>query len=170
MSFSEDMDLTPKTPLSTTTSSFDTKTKKISKKLKKSDIEPKKSSVKPTKKKRIAWSSSEDEQLLHLYSVYGPKWARIAKEMKDRKGKQVRDRYLNVLVENIKKDPWTEEEDRVILFMLERYGPLWCRIAETLKGRTEMQVKNRYNLHLKKKHGIISPSDGVNSQITGLIR
>jgi len=109
-----------------------------------------KATLKKNGKKRIAWSSSEDERLLELFGIYGPKWAQIASKMEDRTGKQVRDRYLNVLVSSINKAPFTEEEDRVILDMLEEIGNQWCRIAESLDRRTENQVKNRFHMYLKK--------------------
>jgi len=111
----------------------------------------------PSPRKRNPWTSSEDEELKRLYGIYGPKWAKIARNMEDRSGKQVRDRYLSALVENIKRDSWTDEEDKAIITMLEKYGPQWCRIAEFLEGRTEMQVKNRYYKSLKIKKGIRSP-------------
>ena len=51
----------------------------------------------------------------------------------------------------VNKTPWTEEEDQVILDLFNKIGPLWCRISEALDRRTEMQVKNRFKLFLKKK-------------------
>jgi len=116
-----------------------------------------KNSSMPSPRRRNPWTSSEDEELKRLYEIYGPKWAKIARNMEDRSGKQVRDRYLSALVENIKRDSWTDEEDQMIVTMLEKYGPQWCRIAEYLEGRTEMQVKNRYYKSLKIKKGIRSP-------------
>jgi len=73
--------------------------------------------------------------------------------MGNRTGKQVRDRYLNVLVSDINKSSWTEEEDSVIMEMLEKIGSQWCKISDCLQGRTEMQVKNRYYTYLKKMRG-----------------
>ena len=114
---------------------------------------PAKTAQKSSKKsdsnrKRNLWTASEDEQLLHFMSVYGTQWAKIASHISNRTGKQVRDRYLSALVSNINRNPWTEEEDRTILRMLEEMGPQWCRIAETLENRTDIQVKNRYNTFL----------------------
>ena len=104
-------------------------------------------------RKRNLWSSTEDEQLLYYFEIYGTQWSRIASHIPNRKGKQVRDRYLSALAANINRNPWTEEEDRAILRMLEEMGPQWCRIAEALDNRTDAQVKNRYHIYLK-KHGI----------------
>jgi len=102
---------------------------------------------------RKAWTSSEDQKLLQLFSEYGTSWAKIASEIPNRNGKQVRDRYLSVLVSDIKKDPWTEEEDRVILEMFDKLGAQWREISDHLEGRAEIQVKNRYYSFLKKQEG-----------------
>jgi len=127
--------------------------KKISKETAQSRRRNASGTASPTPRKRSVWSSSEDEQLLDLFNAHGPRWAKIASFMENRTRKQVRDRYLNVLVSNINKAPWTEEEDRVIMNMLKKIGAQWCRISEALNGRTEMQVKNRYYIYLKKYGG-----------------
>ncbi len=64
----------------------------------------KKSSSK-SRQTRKAWSVEEDKKLLKLYSEYGNSWSKIASKIKDRNGKQVRDRYLNVLVSDINLSP-----------------------------------------------------------------
>jgi len=102
-------------------------------------------------KKRIPWTPAEDEELKRLYNEYGAKWAKIASLMIDRTGKQARDRYLHVLVPNISKAPWTDEEDKIILMMVETIGAQWKKISESLQGRTELQAKNRYYTFLKKR-------------------
>jgi len=124
--------------------------KKIQKKPAKTRPIPKASKKSDSNRKRNLWTVTEDEQLLHFMSVYGSQWAKIASHIPNRTGKQVRDRYLSALVSNINRNAWTEEEDRTILRMLEEMGPQWCRIAEALDNRTDIQVKNRYNTYLKK--------------------
>jgi len=104
------------------------------------------------KKRRNPWTHSEDQKLLHLFNIYGAQWAKIAASMGERNGKQVRDRYMSVLIENINKGPWTEEEDRIILELYEKIGAQWSRISDHLQRRTETQVKNRFHSHLKRRH------------------
>jgi len=122
------------------------KSKKISKEANRS---PKDQSDKP-KKSRNSWSQDEDAKLLSLIESCGKRWAEIARLMTGRTGKQVRDRYLNVLTPNINKGTWTQIEDQMIMAMYGQMGPQWCRISEHLDGRTEAQVKNRYYTFLKK--------------------
>jgi len=100
--------------------------------------------------KRSTWTTVEDEKIREFYGIYGPKWTKISENIPNRNGKQVRDRYLNVLASNIKKAGWTVEEDRFILKMMKEIGPQWRKISKSMEGRTEMQVKNRYYTYLKK--------------------
>jgi len=111
------------------------------------------SSQKSGLRTRNSWTEAEDEQVLELIKVHGPKWTKIALIMGGRTGKQVRDRYLNVLTPHINKASWTQEEDKMIMAMYQQYGAQWRRISEYLKGRTETQVKNRYYTNLKKRAG-----------------
>jgi len=102
------------------------------------------------KKTRMSWSPNEDALLLSLIEKYGKRWAQLAHLMGGRTGKQVRDRYLNVLVPNINRGKWTDEEDKSVWTLYKEIGPQWCKIAARLDGRTEAQVKNRFYTFLKK--------------------
>jgi len=120
------------------------------------------SSKKSTKKgKRSSWSSAEDNKLMELMETYGKKWSKIAALMEGRTGKQVRDRYVNVLMPDINRTGWEESEDQLILSTYQQIGPKWSKIAENLQGRTEGQVKNRFYSFLKKKFGKIE--EGITS-------
>ena len=53
---------------------------------------------------------------MRLVAQYGPKrWSLIASNLPGRTGKQCRERWHNQLDPNIKKECWTDEEDRVLL-------------------------------------------------------
>jgi len=103
-------------------------------------------------KKRQLWRPEEDAMVMGLIQKYGQKWRIIAKFMENRTGKQIRDRYLNILMPDINKSSCTNTEDELILSLYEAYGPRWCQIAQVLKGRTESQVKNRFQTHLKGRY------------------
>ena len=49
------------------------------------------------------WKKEEDNLILSLIEKYGTSWSKISKIIKTRNGKQIRDRYLNVLCPNINK-------------------------------------------------------------------
>lgn len=101
--------------------------------------------------KKDAWRPDEDAQLISLHAKYGPKWAQIASVMENRTGKQIRDRYLNMLRPDINHDDWTPEEEKLFAELCEQYGNKWCKIASFLPGRTENQVKNKYYWERKRK-------------------
>ncbi|XP_020208100.1 chitinase-like protein PB1E7.04c isoform X2 [Cajanus cajan] len=61
-------------------------------------------------------SKSEDACLIELVKKYGIKrWSIISKYLPGRIGKQCRERWNNHLDPTIKKDAWTEEEEKYLL-------------------------------------------------------
>ena len=69
-----------------------------------------------------AWDKDEDNKLLSLYEKYGKNWAAISKEMPQRTGKQIRDRFLNSLDTKFERGKFTEEEDQTIInVVLQKY-------------------------------------------------
>ena len=90
------------------------------------------------------FSREEDLKLISLYKIYGKKWNLIAKEMKNRTGKQVRDRFLNSLAPGVNKKKFTIEEDKKIIKYYKIYGKSWSTIAKYINGRTGDMIKNRF--------------------------
>lgn len=98
------------------------------------------------------WSAEEDATLRRLVRERGAKgWREIAAAIPKRTGKQVRERWINQLSPGVKGGGWTEEEDRMVVFLQGRYGNKWSIIAKSLDGRTDNHVKNRYNSTLRRK-------------------
>ncbi|KAM3140098.1 hypothetical protein pb186bvf_007898 [Paramecium bursaria] len=100
--------------------------------------------ISPSEKKRFNWTKEEDEQVIKLHKVLGPKWKDISKHFNNRKYRNVRSRYLNILIPDLNKNPFTEEEDLQIITKYSQIGSRWARIAEGLHKRTDNQVKNRF--------------------------
>lgn len=63
-----------------------------------------------------AWSKEEDDRLIELVNIHGPKkWSTIAQELAGRIGKQCRERWHNHLNPAINKEAWTHEEELTLL-------------------------------------------------------
>ncbi|CAL5214671.1 unnamed protein product [Lathyrus oleraceus] len=100
-----------------------------------------------------AWSKEEDERLIKYIKSHGegcwrslPKAAGLA-----RCGKSCRLRWINYLRPDLKRGNFTREEDELIIRLHNEVGNKWSQIAQQLKGRTDNEIKNYWNTHIKRK-------------------
>ena len=107
--------------------------------------------------KKKPFTLQEDQVLLSLVTSIGEKnWASISTIMKqmnfDRNGRQCRDRYYHYLDPKINNDNvWTPEEEELLLKTVEQNGKKWKWMEKIFPGRTEVSLRNRYHLILRKK-------------------
>lgn len=94
----------------------------------------------------------------NLYSFYSTKeWTVIAKMLKQkfnikkRSAKQCRERWHNHLDPNIRKDPISNDEERLIFEYHKVHGNKWAKIASELNGRTDNQIKNQFYSTLRRQ-------------------
>jgi hypothetical protein len=97
-----------------------------------------------------SWSKEEDSKILELVSMHGKCWSRISKILKTRNGKQIRDRFINVLDPGIKKGRFTDEEDKKLIRLFMQHGPKWATISKYFDDRTADMIKNRFHSSIKK--------------------
>lgn len=107
------------------------------------------------------WSPEEDHLLFELVKTHGTEnWTVIAQTLQGRIGKQCRERWYNHLDPNIKKEPFSIEEENLMLAAHERIGNKWSEIAMVLPGRTDNQVKNHFHSYMyHKEKGTLDTRD-----------
>lgn len=71
--------------------------------------------------------------------------------MRDRVGKQCRERWHNHLNPEIKKFEWTEKEEWILYIAHQLFGNRWADISIYIPGRTDNTIKNHWNSSMRKK-------------------
>nr|QIG55712.1 MYB transcription factor [Paeonia suffruticosa] len=100
-----------------------------------------------------AWSKEEDERLINYIKTHGEGcWRSLPKSAGLlRCGKSCRLRWINYLRPDLKRGNFTEEEDELIINLHGLLGNKWSLIAARLPGRTDNEIKNYWNTHIKRK-------------------
>ncbi|KAE8667348.1 Transcription repressor MYB4 [Hibiscus syriacus] len=100
-----------------------------------------------------AWTKEEDDRLIAYIRAHGegcwrslPKAAGLL-----RCGKSCRLRWINYLRPDLKRGNFTEEEDELIIKLHSLLGNKWSLIAGRLPGRTDNEIKNYWNTHIRRK-------------------
>ncbi|XP_028756404.1 transcription factor MYB41-like [Neltuma alba] len=103
--------------------------------------------------KKGAWTPEEDELLVQYIKKHGcGSWRTLPKNAGLlRCGKSCRLRWINYLRPDIKRGPFTSEEEGKIIQLHGMLGNRWAAIASHLPGRTDNEIKNYWNTHLKKR-------------------
>ncbi|CAI5516684.1 unnamed protein product [Closterium sp. Naga37s-1] len=105
------------------------------------------------------WLPEEDGVLMEYVRCHGPRnWGALrARGLLRRSGKSCRLRWVNQLKPGLQRyggkgcKRFSEAEASVVLALQRAVGNKWAHIARHLPGRTDNDVKNFWNLHLKRQ-------------------
>ncbi|KAM7510038.1 hypothetical protein LguiB_008913 [Lonicera macranthoides] len=103
--------------------------------------------------KKGPWTPEEDITLVSYVQEHGPgNWRAVPTNTGlKRCSKSCRLRWTNYLRPGIKRGDFTDDEEKMIIQLQSLLGNKWAAIASYLPERTDNDIKNHWNTHLKKK-------------------
>lgn len=103
--------------------------------------------------KKGPWTTEEDEKLASYIKENGHgSWRALPKKAGLlRCGKSCRLRWTNYLRPDIKRGEFSAAEEQTIIQLHALLGNRWSAIATHLPKRTDNEIKNHWNTHLKKR-------------------
>ncbi|CAI0549185.1 unnamed protein product [Linum tenue] len=103
--------------------------------------------------KKGPWTPEEDIMLVSCIQDHGPaNWRSVPTNTGLlRCSKSCRLRWTNYLRPGIKRGNFTPQEEKMIIHLQALLGNRWAAIASYLPQRTDNDIKNYWNTHLKKK-------------------
>ncbi|KAK2351938.1 myb-related protein [Trifolium repens] len=116
--------------------------------------------------KKGPWTPEEDIILVTYIQEHGPgNWRAVpTKTGLSRCSKSCRLRWTNYLRPGIKRGNFTEQEEKMIIHLQDLLGNRWAAIASYLPQRTDNDIKNYWNTHLKKKLKKMQAGNNNNSE------
>lgn len=106
-------------------------------------------------KKRKYFTEEEDQLLIAAAISYNQSsWNTISQCIPGKTSKQCRDRWMNYLRPSLKFDPWTNQEDSLLISLVNIHGTHWTKMKQYFPGRSTNSIKNRWYWLIKNKVGI----------------
>ncbi|XP_031252825.1 transcription factor MYB20-like [Pistacia vera] len=103
--------------------------------------------------KKGPWTAEEDKKLINFILTNGQCCWRAVPKLAGllRCGKSCRLRWINYLRPDLKRGLLSEYEEQMVIDLHAQLGNRWSKIASHLPGRTDNEIKNHWNTHIKKK-------------------
>ncbi|XP_062233143.1 MYB-like transcription factor ODO1 [Phragmites australis] len=103
--------------------------------------------------KKGPWTAEEDQKLVGFLVSHGHCCWRVVPKLAGllRCGKSCRLRWTNYLRPDLKRGLLSDEEEKLVIDLHAQLGNRWSKIAARLPGRTDNEIKNHWNTHIRKK-------------------
>ncbi|OEL33209.1 Protein ODORANT1 [Dichanthelium oligosanthes] len=103
--------------------------------------------------KKGPWTAEEDHKLVSFLLNNGQCCWRAVPKLAGllRCGKSCRLRWTNYLRPDLKRGLLSEQDEKTVIDLHAQLGNRWSKIASHLPGRTDNEIKNHWNTHIKKK-------------------
>ncbi|RKP37962.1 Homeodomain-like protein, partial [Dimargaris cristalligena] len=89
--------------------------------------------------RRGRWTPAEDRALIAAVEIFGPtQWRQVQLYVSSRTDVQCRERYMNTLNPDVNQGPWTPQEDRALIRVVQDIGlGKWSQVATRMDNRTD---------------------------------
>ncbi|KAH0788933.1 Myb-like DNA-binding domain containing protein [Histomonas meleagridis] len=84
--------------------------------------------------------------------------------MGTRNPRQCRERWNNYVNPDLRKDPWTPEEDKILEEKYAEIGPKWNKLARFLSNRSDNSIRNRWMMISRHRSITSNPKKQIKSQ------
>lgn len=119
------------------------------------------------------WTEEQDNALCNIVKLYGThEWATVAEQINckflnaPKTSKQCRSRWQDHLSAENAKEPWSEKEEFLMILAHKQHKNHWAVIAESLKGRNNNSIKNRfYSIFRRVKNKIMKNDHSYTSKL-----
>ncbi|KAF8723675.1 hypothetical protein HU200_021637 [Digitaria exilis] len=103
--------------------------------------------------KKGPWTAEEDQKLVGFLLTHGHCCWRVVPKLAGllRCGKSCRLRWTNYLRPDLKRGLLSDDEEQLVIDLHAQLGNRWSKIAARLPGRTDNEIKNHWNTHIRKK-------------------
>lgn len=91
---------------------------------------------------RKTFTKKNDQKLIAIVNQFGTSdWKKVAEKMPTFTARQCKDRYNIYLKEVNRQEPWTSEEDNLLIQLQAEFGSHWTHISKFFNGRNINNIK-----------------------------
>jgi hypothetical protein len=94
----------------------------------------------------------EEDLLLNRFVIQSGRvnWNLACAVLPNRTARQCRERWMKYLCPTNSFEPFTSEEDTLLRQLFAQFGPKWTKISRSFKNRTDITLKNRWLLIMRR--------------------